>query len=172
MEIGPTPGCRGCSADSRSHTKDCVERFLNHYGEDELPAVADGDLPPLPISTSSSSSLRFSRMHKSRLLHTRRLEMQFRFPQKNYRKIPILSFAVSALNVSTLAVALLHQSHVPHVQILSNLSLHTWLRPRFVQRRRGDMVTVQVWLTRSHRRRACSLSPTWSRTFLQRLNSI
>ena len=58
LEIGPIPGCRGCLADSRSHTKDCVERFLNHYGEDDLPAthVADDHLPPLPISTSSSSS--------------------------------------------------------------------------------------------------------------------
>ena len=27
QEFGPTPGCTGCMADSRSHTKECVERF-------------------------------------------------------------------------------------------------------------------------------------------------
>ena len=56
LEIGPTPDCRGCSADSRYHKKECVERFIAHYGEEE-PATNAADLPgPPDISASSSSS--------------------------------------------------------------------------------------------------------------------
>jgi hypothetical protein len=49
-ELGPTPGCRGCAAGSRSHTKECVERFLNHDGEDDLVVAhaTDHHLPPTP----------------------------------------------------------------------------------------------------------------------------
>ena len=56
LELGPTPDCKGCSADSRYRNKDCVERFLAHYGEDE-PETHVTELPPPPnVSTPSSSS--------------------------------------------------------------------------------------------------------------------
>ena len=56
LEIGPTPDRRGCSADSRYHKKDCVERFIAHFGEDE-PDTHVTELPEPPnISTSSSST--------------------------------------------------------------------------------------------------------------------
>jgi len=56
LEIGPTLDCKGCSADSRYHKKECVERFLAHYGEDE-PDTHVTELPPPPnVSASSSSS--------------------------------------------------------------------------------------------------------------------
>ena len=54
LDIGPTLECKGCSLESRHHKKECVQRFLDHYGEDPVeeqqlpqpPALADDSPPP------------------------------------------------------------------------------------------------------------------------------
>ena len=63
LEIGSTPGCRGCEGDSSNHSNACVARFeeafgravLQPQGSAELEDVQDEIIPPEAVSDYSPS---------------------------------------------------------------------------------------------------------------------
>ena len=54
LEIGATPGCKGCDIDTSCHNKECIERFERAFGKSD---ESGGIVEPAPVEALQSASL-------------------------------------------------------------------------------------------------------------------